>query len=172
MLGQRVLDPDRLESSLPGTNGLGLLPVETAMLPEKETHQTLARLEEPGLIIAPGCSDVLTGYEIHMGCTNYTDTPRPFARIFQRGGDSVNIEDGCVSVDGRIFGTYLHGIFDNARFRDLYLNRIRSEKGMPLQWEENREPRSDPFDLLSNHMEQHLDMPKLFEICGLSRDLA
>jgi adenosylcobyric acid synthase len=172
MLGKRVLDPDRVESSLPEAEGFGLLPVETAMLPDKETHQAWARLEEPGRTIAPDCADELAGYEIHMGRTDYTDTPRPFARIFRRGRNSVDIEDGCVSVDGRVFGTYLHGVFDNTRFRDIYLNKIRSEKGMPLQWEENREPVSDPFDLLSAHMEQHLDMPKLFEICGLSRDLA
>jgi len=172
MLGQRVLDPDRVETSLPEADGFALLPVETTMLPGKETHQALARLEEPGQLIAPGCGDDLTGYEIHMGRTDFTGTPRPFARIFQRGGNSVDIVDGCVSADGRIFGTYLHGIFDNTRFRDTYLNGIRSEKGMPLQSEETREPLVDPFDLLSSHMEQHLDMPKLFEICGLSRDPA
>jgi adenosylcobyric acid synthase len=172
MLGQRVLDPDRVESSLPMADGLGLLPVETAMLPDKETHQALARLELPGQLIAPDCSDVLTGYEIHMGRTDHTGAPRPFARIFRRGGNSVDIEDGCVSADGRVFGTYLHGIFDNAGFRDIYLNRIRSEKGLPLQSEETRAPAGDPFDLLSAHMEQHLDMARLFEICGLSRDLA
>ncbi|NVN91409.1 MAG: cobyric acid synthase [Desulfuromonadales bacterium] len=172
MLGTRVLDPERVESSLPEAKGFALLPVETTMLAGKETHQALARLEEPGQSLTPGCSDELSGYEIHMGRTDYTDTPRPFARIFQRGGKSVDILDGCVSDDGRVFGTYLHGIFDNTSFRDIYLNRIRSEKGMPLQSEETRAPVTDPFDLLSSHMEQHLDMPKLFEICGLSRDLA
>jgi adenosylcobyric acid synthase len=146
--------------------------VETTMLADKETHQAMARLEEPGRAIAPGCTDELGGYEIHMGQTDYTGTPRPFARIFQRSGNSVDILDGCVSVDGRVFGTYLHGIFDNATFRDSYLNSIRSEKGMPLQREADRTTVSDPFDLLSSHMEQHLDMAKLFEICGLSRDLA
>jgi adenosylcobyric acid synthase len=171
MLGARVLDPGRVESSLPEAEGFGLLPVETTMLAVKETHQAMARLEEPGRAIAPDCRDELGGYEIHMGQTDYTDTPRPFARIFQRGGNSVDILDGCVSANGRVFGTYLHGIFDNARFRDSYLNCIRSEKGMPLQREADRTPASDPFDLLSSHMEQHLDMAKLFEICGLSRDL-
>ena len=171
MLGKLVLDPDQLESSLPKAEGFALLPVETTMLPVKETHQVRARLEEPGRGMAPDCSDELTGYEIHMGRTDYTDTPRPFARIFQRGGNCVDIEDGCVSVDGRVFGTYLHGLFDNAGFRDTYLNRIRSEKGLPPRLEENREPADDPFDLLSAHMEKHLDMPKLFEICGLSSDL-
>lgn len=172
MLGQRVLDPQRVESSLPEAEGLALLPVETAMLADKETHQAWARLEQPGRVIAPDCDDELSGYEIHMGRTDYLDTPRPFARIFRRSDSDVDIQDGCVSTDGRIFGTYLHGIFDNARFRDSYLNAIRSEKGIPLQREETRQPVSDPFDLLSSHMEQHLDMARLLEICGLPRDPA
>ncbi|ABK98500.1 cobyric acid synthase [Pelobacter propionicus] len=172
MLGQRVLDPQRVESSLPEAEGLALLPVETTMLLDKETHQAWARLEQPGRAIAPDCDGELSGYEIHMGRTDYLHTPRPFARIFRRGDSDVDIQDGCVSQGGRVFGTYLHGIFDNARFRDSYLNAIRSEKGMPLQREETRQPVSDPFDLLSCHMERHLDMPKLLEICGLPRDPA
>jgi adenosylcobyric acid synthase len=172
MLGRRVLDPERVESSLPEADGLSLLPVETTMLSDKETHQAWACLERAGKSIAPDCNDELSGYEIHMGKTDYTDTPRPFARIFRRGDGDVDVLDGCVSADGRVFGTYLHGIFDNARFRDSYLNGIRSEKGMPLQREETRPPVADPFDLLSGHMEQHLDMAKLLEICGLPRDPA
>jgi adenosylcobyric acid synthase len=172
MLGQRVLDPQRVESSLPEAEGLALLPVETTMLADKETHQAWARLEQAGRIIAPDCDDELGGYEIHMGKTDYTDAPRPFARIFRRGDSDVDIQDGCVSEGGRVFGTYLHGIFDNHRFRDIYLNGIRSEKGMQLQWQETRQPVCDPFDLLSSHMEQHLDMARLLEICGLPRDPA
>ena len=171
MLGKRVLDPQRVESSLPEAPGFGLLPVETVMLPEKETHQAWARLEEPGRLLASGCDAELSGYEIHMGQTSYTGTPRPFARIVKRGADAVDLQDGCVSPDGRVFGTYLHGIFDNAPFRDPYLNAIRAEKGLPQFSEATREPRQDPFDLLAAHMERHLDMPKLFEICGLSCDL-
>jgi len=172
MLGQRVLDPDQVESSHIETAGLGLLPVETVMLAVKETHQAQARLEAPGQEIAPGCNDILHGYEIHMGHTSCNAIPRPFARIVRRGADEVSIEDGCVSSDGRVFGTYLHGIFDNAGFRDIYLNSIRREKGLALQWQSHKEPAADPFDLLSAHMEQHLDMPRLLAICGLSSDPA
>ena len=120
MLGQRVLDPNGVESAVKEAVGLGLLPVETEMLPEKETHQALAYLDEGGLRIAPDCSGVVSGYEIHMGRTTHLGTPRPFARIFRRGEASETILDGTVSDDGRVFGTYLHGIFDNEHLpRDL-----------------------------------------------------
>jgi adenosylcobyric acid synthase len=111
----------------------------------------------------------MTGYEIHMGRTTHFGTPRPFARIFRRGETPVTIEDGTVSNNGRIFGTYLHGIFDNPRFREIYLNRIRLEKGMPQQRGSRKIPDQDPFDQLAEHLEQHLDIPQLLRICGLGK---
>jgi adenosylcobyric acid synthase len=167
MLGQRVLDPGGLESDINEATGLGLLPVETEMLPEKVTHQVLAYLDEGGLQIAPDCSGVISGYEIHMGRTTHLGTRRPFARIFRRGETYDTIEDGTVSKDGRVFGTYLHGIFDNEHFREVYLNGIRTEKGMPQRRRSFNVPEHDPFDQFSEHLEQHLDIKQLLEICGL-----
>ncbi len=170
MLGQRVFDPDNLESSVSEADGLSLLPVETTMLDDKQTHQADAMLEESGRLLVPGCDGLLTGYEIHMGDTAYLADARPFARITKRGAEITDITDGCVSFDGRVFGTYLHGIFDNHSFRDIYLNAIRSEKGLPQQWEGERAPRIDPFDLLASHMEKHLDMERIFDLCGFGSD--
>ncbi|HIJ81333.1 MAG TPA: cobyric acid synthase [Desulfuromonadales bacterium] len=170
MLGTRVLDPDGVESSIREAQGLDLLPAETEIQLVKETHQALAYLDDAGLTIATDCNGVLTGYEIHMGKTTLAKGSRPFARIFRRGETSVSIEDGAVSADGRIFGTYLHGIFENSRFREVYLNRIRLEKGMPLRRGAMKQPQHDPFDHLAEQFEQHLDLPRLMSICGLGCD--
>jgi adenosylcobyric acid synthase len=167
MLGQRVLDPRGLESAVNGATGLGLLPVETEMLPDKETHQALAYLGEGGLRIAPECSGVVSGYEIHMGQTTRLGTTQPFARIFRRGETSVTVEDGTVSDNGRIFGTYLHGIFDNDHFREEYLGGIRREKGLPQHSRGDSAPAQDPFDQFAEHLRQHLDIEQLLTICGL-----
>lgn len=167
MLGHRVLDPGGLESDINEATGLGLLPVETEMLPEKETHQVLAYLDEGGLQIAPDCNGVVSGYEIHMGRTTQMGPRRPFARIFRRGETYDTIEDGTVSSNGRIFGTYLHGIFDNEHFREVYLNGIRAEKGMQLRRKSYNVPEHDPFDQFAEHLRQHLDIKQLLEICGL-----
>ena len=169
MLGTQVRDPDSVESAVREAAGLDLLSSETVILPEKETHQTLAYLDDAGLEIAPQCSGVLAGYEIHMGRTHLADGIRPFARIFKRGETSVTVEDGAVSNDGRIFGTYLHGIFENTRFRTQYLDRIRCEKGMAAHSEAAQQPQRDPFDRLADHLEEHLDMTRLMSICGLAR---
>lgn len=167
MLGERVLDPLALESGIREAQGLGILQVETELLLEKETHQALAYLDEAGQRMLPECNGVLTGYEIHLGNTRATANPQPFARIFRRGDNSVAIDDGSVSADGRTFGTYLHGIFDNVRFREMYLNRIRHEKGMPLRRGSAKTPEVDPFDRLAEHLAGHLNLEALYKICGL-----
>ncbi|KAB0666124.1 cobyric acid synthase [Oryzomonas japonica] len=169
MLGQRVSDPDGVESDVRELAGLGLLPVETELLPKKSTHQAAARLDDAGQALAPGCEEELAGYEIHMGITTPVGPGRPFARISRRGAAQVAVPDGAVSPDARIFGTYLHGIFDNARFRKAYLNRIRSDKGLPVRHDAHEPDRGDPFDRLADHLERHLDIPLLLHMCGLER---
>lgn len=170
MLGTAVLDPDGVESAVKEAQGLDLLPSTTVLLMEKETHQALAYLDEAGLTVAADCNGVMTGYEIHMGATTLGKGVRPFSRIFRRGNTSVLIEDGAVSQDGRVFGTYLHGLFENGRFREIYLNSVRLEKGMPLRRGAQKQPQRDPFDQLAEQFEKHLDMPRILEICGLGRD--
>ena len=166
MLGKVVLDPDHVESGITEAPGLALLDVATTMLKQKQTHRVEARLLPAGQQVAPGCESAITGYEIHMGETVLGPGARPFAAIDTRSGSAAGVGDGAVSPDGRVFGTYLHGIFDNHGFRTSLLNRIRRDKGMPEQAEVV--PPSDPFDLLATHMEQHLDMARIFEICGPS----
>ena len=170
MLGTSVHDPDAVESAIKEAQGLNLLPSTTVLLMEKETHQALTYLDEAGLVIAPDCNGVMTGYEIHMGATKLGKGMRPFSRIFRRGDASVSIEDGAVSHDGRIFGTYLHGLFENSRFREIYLNSIRLEKGMPLRRGTQKQPQNDPFDQLAEQFEKHLDLPMILKICGLGSD--
>jgi adenosylcobyric acid synthase len=169
MLGKKVLDPFNVESSIREAEGLGLLDAETALLLHKETHQAEARLLPAGALAAPGCADVLAGYEIHMGETLLGRAARPFATIVSRSGNKVEIQDGAVSLDGRVFGTYLHGIFDNAPFRNAFLNRLRREKG--LREQDGDRAAGDPFDLLAEHLERHLDMERLMAICGLPAPL-
>ena len=165
MLGKRVLDPFGIESAIKEVEGLGLLDVETVMLPEKETHQVECRLLPAGSLVAPGCTDTLSGYEIHMGRSTLGPGADTFSRLLIRSGKDVELADGAVSKNGRVFGTYLHGIFDNDGFRTAFLNKIRRGKGLP-EVSPNFQ-RSDPFDLLAEHLERHLDMEKLFRICGI-----
>ncbi|HXE94982.1 MAG TPA: hypothetical protein VN642_01145, partial [Dongiaceae bacterium] len=171
MLGTVLLDPDGVESPVKEAQGLDLLPSTTLLLPEKETHQALAHLDEAGLKIAPECCEAISGYEIHMGVTTLDEGLRPFSRIIRRGAAAVSVADGAVSGDGRIFGTYLHGLFENSRFREIYLDGVRREKGMPPGSGAGNRPQPDPFDQLAEQMEKHLDLPRMLALCGLGSDV-
>jgi len=165
MLGRRVSDPDGVEGK-PGseTEGLGLLDVVTVMLTHKETHQAEAELLPSGYLAAPKSCRTVSGYEIHMGETILGPVALPFARIVSRSGEEVEVQDGAVTKDGRVCGTYLHGIFQNPGFRAAFLNRLRRGKGLP---ERAAATADDPFDKLAAHLEQHLDMERLLDICGV-----
>ena len=169
MLGTTLLDPHGVESSVAEARGLDLLPSTTELLPEKATHQVRARLTEAGRIVAPEGEGELVGYEIHMGVTTLAGGTAPFSRVTRRGDTPVSIEEGAITSDGRIFGSYLHGLCDNDGFRRSYLNEIRRGKGMPL----SSGPVvavSDPFDQLARQLEEHLNMAALLNLCGLDSD--
>ncbi len=91
MLGRRVIDPDGIESSVAEAEGLGILDVETVLLPEKETHQAEARLLPAAMLIAPNSGGTVSGYEIHMGSTTLGPAAKPFrpaaAPFRQRGSN-------------------------------------------------------------------------------------
>ncbi len=170
ILGRRVSDPDGVEALSAGeAEGLGLLDVVTIMLTAKETHQAVAELLTAGFQVAPRSVKRLEGYEIHMGETILGPAVEPFAHIVQRSEKDVEVLDGAVTKDGRIFGTYLHGLFHNDSFRAALLNRIRRKKGLA-----ERVPArlDDPFDKLAAHLEGSLDMERLLAICGVSAELA
>ncbi|MDQ0453794.1 cobyric acid synthase [Rhizobium paknamense] len=106
MLGRTVADPLGLEGAPRMVAGLGLLDVETEMAPEKTVRNSQAHSLE---------FDVdLTGYEIHLGLTTGPDCDRPALAIEGRA-------DGACSADGRIMGTYLHGLFANDAYRTALL---------------------------------------------------
>ncbi len=130
MLGRQISDPHHVESPEDGIRGLGLLDTETTFAREKQTYQVKARmLEHDGLF---SVNDELAGYEIHMGETthNGSKSARPFARITERAGKMVDLPDGCVSADGNVVGTYIHGIFDNDEFRSKLIEYLRLKKGL------------------------------------------
>lgn len=130
MLGRQINDPYHVESPKDSIQGLGLLNIVTTFAREKLTYQVKAHaLEHENLFYVDG---VLTGYEIHMGETTYNghNSVRPFARITERAGKMVEILDGCVSADGNVMGTYIHGIFDNDAFRSRLIDYLRFKAGL------------------------------------------
>jgi len=114
MLGTEVRDPDGVESDVRQSSGLGLLPVVTRFGAGKTTQQVRVRHLRSGL--------VMDGYEIHMG-----HSVRHGGRAaFDLGG----VPEGCENRSGRVWGAYLHGIFESAGFRRWLLDRVRRARGL------------------------------------------
>ncbi|THV25144.1 cobyric acid synthase [Peteryoungia ipomoeae] len=111
MLGRKVSDSLGLEGLPRSVDGLGLLDIETEMAPEKTVRNSAAHSEEYD---AP-----LSGYEIHLGKTHGPDCARPSVTIDGR-------PDGALSADGRIMGTYLHGLFGS----DVYRQKLLASFGL------------------------------------------
>ncbi len=155
MLGQAIADPQRVESEQERMDGLGLLPIHTTFEAEKATHQATARLRPGGPGWLAGLAgQVLTGYEIHMG---RTPSPAPWLEIVQRGGEAVQAADGAAAPDGRVWGCYLHGLFENDVFRRAWLGSL----GWAGAAAAAADAPGDPFDRLADAVERALDLPKL-----------
>ncbi len=166
MLGRRISDPLGVEGLSSEESGLGLLPAETIFEPVKETTlargRTIAvppdaRAAVPGFLSEESFD--VEGYEIHMGRTVLPDGARPLLR-FEDGR-----VDGAVSAGGRVWGTYLHGIFDNGAFRTAWLRSLGWKgKENPLSFAQVRE---QAFDRLADEVEAALNMELLERIIGL-----
>ena len=130
MLGERILDPDGVESDAPETQGLGLLPLTTTFAATKTTHQVRGSVASVSGILSGSDGGVITGYEIHMGQT-YGSGNAPF-RITERSGSAVNSPDGAIDADGLTLGTYMHGLFHNHSLRHTMLTNLARRKGIAL----------------------------------------
>lgn len=107
MLGRTISDPDGLEGSAGAIDGLGLLDVETVLSGTK----TLEAVNGRALGVGFG------GYEMHMGQTHGPDCARPFSLLDGR-------PDGAISRDGRVMGSYVHGLLASTELRDALLRRL------------------------------------------------
>jgi len=119
MLGKRILDPFEMETRQGEIGGLGLLDVTTTLLKEKMTFQVKAA---PLNGLEEGEGEILSGYEIHMGETERGPSTAPAFRILARLERETAVEDGAVDSDRRVWGTYLHGLFENNGFRRRFSN--------------------------------------------------
>jgi adenosylcobyric acid synthase len=112
MMGTVVRDPHGMESALDEIPGLGLLDMETEMFPEKVTSQVdAAVVVETGPFA--GCGELLSGYEIHMGRSSSRGQAKSLFRIQRRDGKLADAPHGLAQPDGRAWGTYINGVFDN-----------------------------------------------------------
>lgn len=160
MLGKKVSDPDGVEGLIPEIEGLGLLDVETVMEKTKVTAQAEGVIN-PGALAWYDERLLIKGYEIHMGRTALGPGARPLMNIRRGGGETWNA-DGAVSPDGRVFGTYLHGIFDNDPIRRAMLKNLHGE--FDGSHESFAEKKEKGYALLARAVREHMDVAAIMRI--------
>ena len=158
MLGETLDDPLGMESGRPQSlRGMGLLPTETIFDREKCRRQTSAVTEGAALGGA-----ALEGYEIHTGRTAVHGAP------FCIRSDGQ--PDGC--VNGNVFGTYLHGLFDTGALTEKLADYLCARKGIAPEHAALRtmeEYRQEQFDLLADGVRAALDLPAVYRAMGMER---
>jgi adenosylcobyric acid synthase len=154
MLGISIDDPAGVENRgvARSISGLGKLRVATVMLGEKTVRRAVGRM---GIQEMPP----FAGYEIHMGETVYETGADALASI-TREGETRSTADGARSRDGRVWGTYIHGIFDCDAFRHAFLDRARRERGLAAAREfvNVTAERQTRIDRWADHVRQSLDL--------------
>ena len=148
MLGHSINDPYGIEGTKGISPGLGLLNVETVLSNNKRLQHI------NGTHIKSGTK--VTGYEMHMGITNGPDTNRPMFRLHEGN-------DGAYSLDGKIGGSYLHGIFSEDSFRHNFLDTLMDRQPSDLIWNSNIEK---TLDLLGEHLENCLNLDQILQIAN------
>ncbi|MTI46041.1 cobyric acid synthase [Roseibium hamelinense] len=148
MLGKTISDPQGIEGAPGQVDGLGFLNVDTVLTPDKSL------VEASGIHVATGAS--VSGYEIHIGRTDGPDCGVPMMRL---NDISAHRPDGAVSSDGRVSGTYLHGLFTDDAFRRAFLAGFGAASDLAYQ------NRIDAvLDDLAGHLEAALDIDLLLKI--------
>ena len=174
MLGKVLKDPYHVENDLEEVEGIGLLDVETTFEMEKTTTQVKAILDENfhGYLENLSGKEV-SGYEIHMGITKRNENSNNFVTVKQKLEQKVNYQVGSVNKECNVFGTYLHGIFDDIDFTRTILNNIRKMKNLePIESNVKsfKEFKNQQYDKLADYLREHLDIEKIYEIMNESNN--
>jgi adenosylcobyric acid synthase len=163
MMGKFLFDPEGLEGRDHRYQGIGIFPVKTVISGQKIARQRQINsiYPEPGLPIA--------GYELYYGRTSLAEPDQAngetikCAQLFDEPG--LGIVDPSLSI----WGTYLHGLFENGPWRRSWLNRLRQRRGLqslPTGIANYREQRETLLDSLADRIESYLDLSKILNHRG------
>ncbi|MEQ8658932.1 MAG: cobyric acid synthase [Hyphomicrobiales bacterium] len=144
MLGRSVADPGGVEGPAGQEAGLGLLDVETTLSADKTTNFAKG--------VHPETGTPVEGYEIHLGVTHGSDCQRPMLSL-DTGFD------GAISSNGRVMGTYLHGLFASDAFRAAFLKHLGARASVAYQARVET-----ALDGLADHLAEHMDVDGLLAI--------
>jgi adenosylcobyric acid synthase len=178
MLGKEIRDSENAESRITQIGGLSLIDAKTIFMLQKNTYQIKARLHGSYASRSDlnnfNTRSELSGYEIHMGETELLNGTLPFLEITERSDKEVCVDDGAISNDGNVIGTYVHGIFDNDEFRLELINCLRRKKCLsPIQPEDlSKVDKERQYDKLADLFRKNIKMDLIFEQIGDLKDFS
>lgn len=145
MMGAEINDPDGIEGDLKSIKGLGLLPVKTSISQEKVTEQCVFSFRNG--------EEQCSGYEIHMGETD------------RSGGESLcsingKDTDGCF-VSDKLWGSYIHGIFDNQTVVEAILKANGLSSGTTFNYKTFKE---EQYDKLAAGVREATNMDLFYDL--------
>ncbi|MGF1876387.1 cobyric acid synthase [Photobacterium frigidiphilum] len=146
MLGESIADPDGIEGDAGESQGLGYLQTSTILVPEKQLKQTVGTLQLPDQQAVP-----VRGYEIHAGITSGIQANAPVQ--LQDG------PDGQLGIDNQVFGTYLHGIFEQTEACNAILSWAGLEATQTPDFDLIRE---QGIDRVADTLEEYMKLDKLW----------
>lgn len=151
LMGERIDNPDHVETDVSSCPGLGLLPVTTTMAREKKVTWREMEVNSIEGFLDDVAFKPVRGYEIHNG---ETVSPSPIFMSYDGTKPLPTAMDGAIGKDGMSFGTYLHGIFENDDFRAAWLKRL----GVTAEPRPYREKLFESVNRLATHLETSLNM--------------
>ncbi len=156
MLGLSIEDPMGVENGGQSrcVSGLGELAIRTVLRGEKTVRRATGRTRV--FDFTPG-SKSFSGYEIHMGETLYENGAEPFSQIVRENG-TTPFADGAIAKSGRVFGTYVHGLFDDDAFRHGFLDSLRESSGLAPARDYAAADREARIDRWADHLRRSLDI--------------
>ena len=168
ILGKTIRDPLGCESSVKEIGGRGLLDIDTVFEKDKTTIQTKAFVKSDDEIILDAMDRMsIEGYEIHMGSTTYGEDSLPF--VMREDGETI----GVSNKEGKIYGTYLHGIFDNGVFCDALIQGLKKKKGLAYQnFQKNidfKDFKETQYEKLDELMRANIDISAIYSIMGIEQ---
>ena len=155
ILGTQIRDPRGIESPERALDGLGLLDVVTSFARKKVLIRVVGSHRESGCPIE--------GYQVHMGRTRTGSGVVPLLDV-QKPDQSVAWAEGASSADGRVFGTYVHGLFDAPAFRRRFLNGLRARRGWSALDVQAERSLDQTLDDWADFVAQHVDLPAIAAI--------
>lgn len=148
VLGNNIIDPIGVDNKVgKEVEGLNILPIKTVFNKDKKVRLVT------GKVINGFNQEYISGYEIHLGKSEYISQVKPLVEL------EDGSFDGCFIDDGRCIGTYLHNIFHNDSFRNIWLNRVRNNNGFDLMdIVDTTAIKEDSYNKLAERVYEHLDM--------------